>query len=198
MAAKGCCRGARPRARFWSSRRDPPRRRTRDCLALWHIPGRRRAYLLRYYASGLCLATVHVSSVKPLLRCPRRPGIVAGVHLRPLPPSCEGGKWGAAARRDGGDKPGLTPENGLTWSECLKEKLVGTMGETFAFPAFSPDAAVPSVYNFADDILRRNVNAGSRRPAPARSVPLPVRLPVASSVVSMPGVQEAHRRSWFS
>jgi hypothetical protein len=75
---------------------------------------------------------------------------------------------------------------------------VGTMGETFAFPAFSPDAAVPSVYNFADDILRRNVNAGSRRPAPARSVPLPVRLPVASSVVSMPGVQEAHRRSWFS
>jgi benzoate-CoA ligase family protein len=34
------------------------------------------------------------------------------------------------------------------------------MGETFAFPAVSPAAAVPRIYNFADDILRRNLNAG--------------------------------------
>jgi benzoate-CoA ligase family protein len=34
------------------------------------------------------------------------------------------------------------------------------MGETFAFPAVGPAAAVPRIYNFADDILRRNLDAG--------------------------------------
>jgi acyl-coenzyme A synthetase/AMP-(fatty) acid ligase len=34
------------------------------------------------------------------------------------------------------------------------------MGETLAFPAINPVAAIPRMYNFADDILRRNVDAG--------------------------------------
>src|SRR6516225_3976531 len=38
--------------------------------------------------------------------------------------------------------------------------MVGTMGETSAFPVVDPAAAIPRVYNFADDILRRNLEAG--------------------------------------
>src|SRR6266436_7615887 len=34
------------------------------------------------------------------------------------------------------------------------------MGETSAFSAVNPAAAIPRVYNFADDILRRNLDAG--------------------------------------
>src|SRR5713101_4452143 len=34
------------------------------------------------------------------------------------------------------------------------------MGETSAFSAVNPAAAIPRVYNFADDILHRNLDAG--------------------------------------
>src|SRR5260370_19886296 len=40
------------------------------------------------------------------------------------------------------------------------KKTVGTMDETSAFSAVDPAAVIPRVYNFADDILRRNLDAG--------------------------------------
>src|SRR5262249_40695120 len=43
---------------------------------------------------------------------------------------------------------------------CDLGKTVGTMGEISAFSTVDPVAAIPRVYNFADDILRRNLDAG--------------------------------------
>src|ERR1700756_1255923 len=42
----------------------------------------------------------------------------------------------------------------------LKKHRWGNMGETSAFSAVNVAGAIPRVYNFADDILRRNLEAG--------------------------------------